>query len=93
MAAGIGIVAQQGKGYTVKITDPFLEVCRAHGINDPIPEFSGKLEKPSLRGEGQSTLKKWVCGCSPRVNIRVGLVKREINIRCEDCGIKFELAE
>ena len=69
LASAIGIVAQRPKGYTIKITDPFVALCREHGVDDPVPEYAPRPRQYP----GRSTLNKWSCRCSPPVNIRVAI--------------------
>ncbi len=87
-AAAIGIIAQRPRGYTVGLTDPFLAVCRAHGVNDAVPDFSAGRQR--LPGSGRSTLRKWVCRCAPPVNVWIGV--REFDATCNRCRQRIEPA-
>lgn len=95
-AEELGIIAARGRGHTLKVTDPFVSICRELGINDPIPNY----EQP--KGERVATaaivvqkgprasggLTKWICECP--ANVWVG--RKSVRIRCEECSAIFERA-
>ena len=105
MAAEIGLIADLGSGRTIKVTDPFVNVCRAHGVTDPIPDYSVPSADPAIWHESgekksNSTLKKWSCRCVPPVNVRVGRTKCDEDTKehpfdatCNHCGYRFEQVE
>lgn len=88
-AAGIGIVSAKGHGNTIKLIEPFISVVRAHGIDDPIPNFSeGSQNAPEQKLVNQtSPLKKWVCNCDPPVSVWSG--RKELPILCVTCNSLF----
>jgi len=90
MAANIGIPSLPPRGQVIKITDPFLSLCREHGIDDPVPDFRS-VEENSTSSQGSSTLKKWSCQCRPPVNVRVAIA--DFDATCNRCGRRFERSE
>ena len=87
-ATGIGIVSRPPRGQVSKITNPFLGLCREHGVDDPLPQLDGGHLLPATRASGRSTLKKWSCRCDPPVNVWVGV--SSLDAICNHCGELFE---
>lgn len=86
MATSIGIVSRPPRGQLIRLTDPFLSLCRDCGIDDPLPDFE-RVEGRRLHGQGSSTLKKWSCQCNPPVNVRVAVA--DLDATCNRCGQRF----
>jgi hypothetical protein len=80
------IVSQRGvtEGYVED--GPFLQLLRERGVE--VPQV---LPAPAPRGRGASTLRKWVCCCTPPVSLRVG--RSRIRVQCLDCGAQFVTAD
>jgi len=54
-------------------------------IRNAVGEDSGPLRRPASSG-----LSLWLCGCKPPIKLRVG--RREVRVRCEECGEMFARA-
>ncbi len=89
LAARIGIVVHRPSGRTLRVTDPFLGLCRREGIADPVPDFaSGDSDQNADSGRGK--LKKWSCSCDPPLNVRVAVP--DFDATCNRCRRVFRLA-
>ena len=87
MATGLGLVSVPPRGDTVRISGPFLEVCREHSVNDPVPPVGTvpmSCSRRLRRGEGRSTLSKWSCRCDPPQSVWSG--RSELVLLCPICG-------
>ncbi len=85
-AAEIGIIVHRPRGHTLRITDPFLALCREHGVVDPVPDFARLARVRG--GEGRTKQKKWTCGCP--INIRVAVA--HFDATCNICGVRYRRA-
>ena len=75
-------IPSDSKGYTLSITDPFIEFCRRHGVDFQERSIGGLYI--IQRRRGKSKLKKYNCGCT---NIWAAT---KVRANCRLCGGEFE---
>ncbi|WP_254509535.1 hypothetical protein [Anatilimnocola floriformis] len=100
-AAEIGLVVAENGTTGVQRGGPFALLVTSCGIAlewqataGRIDVYSDGLRAPTgtqVRPKGNSKLKKWICDCSPPVNVRVAIA--EFQALCLRCNSRFHLEE
>jgi hypothetical protein len=86
--AAMGIPCTGGyRSYTTGYTDPFLTLLKRNGVDVEKQAITTAEPEPTIRNQGRSTLKLWMCECT---RIRAAVEIKAWCMRCDRPFVKME---
>lgn len=77
------LVDSQGRSIGHVPSGPFLKLLEKHSVN--VPAFDPRSIQIAVKAP--TKLKLWICSCPKPIRLRIA--RKDVRIRCEDCGQPF----